>query len=146
MNFIPSDGRHPFKYYWDDNATGITADGKQYKGIVVAILDSSPWKVIDKLKDMDIDVDWVNRSRYFMRPSFKGIAYCSSEDSFDLKKGMRIAKLRALRKYYNNMANVLATINKDVKKNLYRIKDMYIENYDNYFRVYKELDQLEGGD
>lgn len=31
MNFIPADDRHPFKYYYDENATGITVNGKQYK-------------------------------------------------------------------------------------------------------------------
>ena len=45
MNHIPADDRHPFKYYYDENATGITVNGKQYKGIVIAILEKDRGEV-----------------------------------------------------------------------------------------------------
>lgn len=124
MNYIPADDRHPFKYYYDENATGITVNGKQYKGIVIAILEKDTWEVINKLEDMGVRVGWPGRPGLFMQPSFKGISYCSVDDEFDLKKGMRIAKLRALKKYYNNKWNILETIRKTIMKENDKVEDM----------------------
>ena len=124
MNYILADDRHPFKYYYDENATGITVNGKQYKGIVIAILEKDTWEVINKLEDMGVRVGWPGRPDLFMQPSFKGISYCSVDDEFDLKKGMRIAKLRALKKYYNNKWNILEAIRKTIMKENDKVEDM----------------------
>lgn len=146
MNFIPSDDCHPFRYYWDENATGVTANGKQYKGIVIAIMEVNPYEVINRLENIDVDVEWVGRSEYFMRYTFKGIAYCSSEDSFDLKKGMRIAKLRALEKYFNNKYKALDAIKTKNAKDYNKINDMLSDIVYNSVKIYCKLKKLEEGE
>lgn len=145
MNHIPADDRHPFKYYYDENATGITANGKQYKGIVIAILEKDTWEVINKLEDMGVRVGWPGRPDLFMQPSFKGISYCSVDDEFDLKKGMRIAKLRALKKYYNNKCNILEAIGKIIMKENDKVEDMKGNVVYEFIETRYKLEKMEEG-
>lgn len=142
MNFIPSDDRHPFKYYWDENATGITANGKQYKGIVIAILEKDTWEVINELEAKGIDIPGT-RKDYFMNSTFKGISYCSVDDEFDLKKGMKIAKLRALKKYYHNKRKAIDSIHNDFYKDAVKIMEYHSDSFSKWIDVCDELGELE---
>lgn len=146
MNFIPSDDRHPFKYYWDENATGTTANGKQYKGIVIAILEKNSWEVINKVESVGVNVGWQGRPDFFMQPFFKGVSCCSVEDSFDLKKGMRIAKLRALKKYYKNKKNVLIAIRDTIEKDFVKVANEIGHTTYDFIETCYRLEKSEGGE
>ena len=146
MNFIPSDDRHPFKYYWDENTTGTTANGKQYKGIVAAILEKDTWEVINKGERVGGKVDWSGRPEFFMQSSYKGVSYCSAEDGFDLRKGMRIAKLRALKKYYNNKWKILNKIGKTIMKDYDKVESIRGNAAYDFLETCYRLEKLEGGE
>ena len=121
MNYIPADDRHPFKYYYDENATGITINGKQYKGIVIAIMGSKfshgtcRYDAIGLIEEVCYG-RW--RKDYLIKDAYKGIAYCSVDDEFNLKEGMRVARGKLLNKYYKDEIAVLNKATRDVQKNL----------------------------
>lgn len=146
MNFIPANDRHPFKYYYDENATGITANGKQYKGIVIAILEKDSWEVINKVERAGVNVGWQGRPDFFLQTSYKGVSYCSAEDSFDFRKGMRIAKLRALKKYYNNKWKILTAMRETIKKDSVKVANLIGNAGYDFVETRYRLEKLERGE
>lgn len=61
----------------------------------------------------------------FMNDSYKGIAKCSPEDTFDVEIGKTIAMNRALRKYYSDLRNKYSCF----MDMLYEVIDIAQDNY-----------------
>lgn len=70
---------------------------------------------------------------------FVGKATCSKDDSFDLETGMRIARNRALRKYYWEKHLLMMEMT-----NIWKIKTLCLEKYDFHIRdkILKIYDSL----
>lgn len=122
MKVIPADANHRIKYLYDEEATGIR-NGHPYKGIVIAIMGddesfhtSHTQDVFGILDEYEVTTD-VYRD-LFIKDSYKGIAYCSVDDEFDLKEGMRIARGKLLNRYYKDEIIALNKVIKDIQKNL----------------------------
>lgn len=84
-----------------------TAEGKNYKGIVIALLEGCQHDLLNELYRCPAPPA-IGRFSFSLKNTYKGIAYCSKEDEFNLEEGMKIARERALRKYYNDRNNLLA--------------------------------------
>lgn len=120
MKVIPADANHRIKYLYDEEATGVR-NGHPYKDIVIAIMgeDSSYKSCCDdaiQLVERDSVLCW--DKKYFIKDSYKGIAYCSIDDEFDLKEGMRIARGKLLNKYYKDEIIVFNKLIKNIQKDL----------------------------
>lgn len=120
MKVIPADANHRIKYLYDEEATGVR-NGHPYKGIVIAIMggDSSYKSCCDdaiRLAERDSVLCW--DKEYLIKDSYKGIAYCSVDDEFNLKEGMRIARGKLLNRYYKDEIIVLNKVIKGIQKNL----------------------------
>ena len=79
-----------------------------------------------------------------MNDSYKGIAKCSPEDTFDVEIGKTIAMNRALRKYYSDLRNKYSCF----MDMLYEVIDIAQDNYEMvkrlsaiYSRAEKEIQQ-----
>ena len=123
MKVIPADKNHRIKYLYDEEATGVR-NGHEYKGIVIAIMGegesiytSHDRDVIDILTDYSITTG-VKYTDLNLKKSYKGIAYCSVDDEFGLKEGMRIARGKLLNRYYKDEIAVLNKVIKNTRKNL----------------------------
>lgn len=120
MKVIPADKNHRIKYLYDEEATGVR-NGHEYKGIVIAIMGglelskSCKRDVIYDIKDALFDC-W--DEKYFIKSVYKGIAYCSVDDKFNLKEGMKVARGKLLNKYYKDEITALNKVIRDVQKNL----------------------------
>lgn len=102
MKVIPADNRHRIAYMYDEEACGVR-EGKPYKGIVIALMDNCALDAFNDLFYKFFEIDSIDFSYVTdMKSSFKSIAYCSVEDNFDLKTGMKIARKRLLKKYHND--------------------------------------------
>lgn len=115
MKVIPADSRHRITYMYDKEACGVR-EGKSYKGIVIALMDDCTLDAFDDLFDNIKEILAINwkefklENSYKMKSSFKGVAYCSVEDNFDLKTGMRIARKRLLKKFHNDKRRVFTDV------------------------------------
>lgn len=90
-----------FIYHINPNAHGTLPNGKVWKGIVVCELTDVANDVIDKI-DKEFEkagfssVIFENYQKYRVNNTYKGIAYCSIEDTFDEEIGKTVARERAL--------------------------------------------------
>lgn len=142
MKVIPADKNHRIKYLYDEEATGVR-NGYEYKGIVIAILEKDSWEVINELETKGINITGVGHKDYFMNSTFKGISYCSVDDEFDLKKGMKIAKLRAFEKYYRNKRRVIARTFNALSKATFKIRLYHADAFTKWGEVRDELEEFE---
>lgn len=115
MKVIPAVYPSRISYMYDEEASGVRA-GKPYKGIVVALMDDCTFDALYNLFDSIEEFTTINLEKfkkensYEMKSYFKGIAYCSVEDNFELKTGMRIARKRLLKKYHNDKRRVFTEV------------------------------------
>lgn len=121
MKVIPADKNHRIKYLYDEEATGVR-NGYPYKGIVIAIMGEGKlsygtcrYDAIGLIEEVCYG-RW--KKHYLIKDDYKGIAYCSVDDEFDLKEGMRVARGKLLNKYYKDEIVALNKAIKDVQKNL----------------------------
>lgn len=146
MKCLPADKTHRIAYYYDEAAQGVYC-GYPYKGIVIAIMgkeDANWWEcTYDALDDMydrgigrvvdeyvsTLDSNYFSDTNYYMKDSYKGIAYCSVDDTFDLKEGMRVARNKMLNKYYKDKRRLATKKLKEAKK-LYDKVAGYITDLD----------------
>lgn len=122
MKVIPADKNHRIKYLYDEEATGVR-NGYPYKGIVIAIMGDKKTSVHPKRDVINILVDYeistdAKCSDLCIKDSYKGISYCSIDDKFDLKEGMKVARGKLLDKYYKDEIAALNKAIKDIQKNL----------------------------
>lgn len=106
----------------------ITYYVNEEKGVVIAKLKK--WDMVT-----DTNLYLVNHKLPMIEPSltydkyydgyFVGKAICSKDDSFDLETGMRIARNRALRKYYWEKHLLMMEM-----KDIWEIKTLRLEKYD----------------
>lgn len=121
MKVIPADKNHRIKYLYDEEATGVR-NGHEYKGIVIAIMGEGKLSYSTCRYDAIGLIEEVCYGRwekhYLIKDDYKGIAYCSVDDEFNLKEGMRVARGKLLNKYYKDEIVALNKAIKDVQKNL----------------------------
>lgn len=123
MKVIPADANHRIKYLYDEEATGVR-NGHPYKGIVIAIMGDGELFHASHARDVFGILDEYEASTnvfyrdLLMKDSYKGIAYCSVDDEFDLKEGMRIARGKLLNRYYKDEIIALNKVIKGIQKNL----------------------------
>lgn len=131
MNIIPADDNHRIAYMYDENAQGIR-NGKPYKGIVVAMMANCTFDAIAKLNSYDLNManifDSTNVNDY-INSTYRGVAYCSTDDKFDLKMGMYLARERMLEKYYKSQRRVFNDIKAELDKANKIIDDLIAKTY-----------------
>ena len=132
MNIIPADEKHRIAYMYDEDATG-TRNGKPWRGLVIAMMDGCGLDAIfDLAKKTSIEFDLYNENEIdtlLMNDTYKGVAYCSVDDAFDLKQGMHIARDRMLAKYYKGKRNVFKDIYKTVHSLDAKLSEMIANTY-----------------
>lgn len=106
----------------------ITYYVNEEKGVVIAKLKK--WDMVT-----DTNLYLLNHNLPMIEPRltydkyydgyFVGKATCSKDDNFDLETGMRIARNRALRKYYWEKHLLMMEM-----KNIWEIKTIRLEKYD----------------
>lgn len=96
---IHKEGSHFTYHIMDDNKT------------VYAYMDCSRMELfLDSGITLFEDDDYHD---YLLRPEYVGVARCDERDTFDLETGMKLARTRALKKYYTDRAKKL---NKYIKR------------------------------
>lgn len=146
MKCLPADKTHRIAYYYDEAAQGVYC-GYPYKGIVIAIMgqeDENWWDcTLDALDDMfdrgigrvvngcvsTLDSNYCSDASYYMNKIYKGVAYCSVDDTFDLKEGMRIARNKMLNKYYKDKRRLAVKKMREAGK-LYNKAAKYLADLD----------------
>lgn len=146
MKCLPTDKTHRIAYYYDETAQGMYC-GHPYKGIVIAIMgkEDEYWGgcSLDALFDMHsreigrvinrylsaLESSYFSDTNYYMNEVYKGVAYCSVDDTFDLKEGMRVARNKMLGKYYKDKRRLAMKKLKEAKK-LYDNVANYITDLD----------------
>ena len=146
MKCLPADKTHRIAYYYDEAAQGVYC-GHPYKGIVIAIMGKEDviWGdcACDTLYDMydrgigrvvngcvsTLDSNYFSDTNYYMNEVYKGVAYCSVDDTFNLKEGMKVARNKMLGKYYKDKRRLAAKKLKEAKK-LYDKVANYIADLD----------------
>lgn len=130
MNIIPADDKHRIMYMYDEDASGIR-NGKAWKGLVIAMMDECGLDAIFDLMDKTA-IDFIDKDEIMpllMNDTYKGIAYCSVDDTFDLKQGMHIARDRMLAKYYRGKRKVFKSIYKSVHSLDAKLSEMIANTY-----------------
>ena len=132
MNIIPADEKHRIAYMYDEDATGIR-NGKLWRGLVIAMMDECGLDAIFDLTDKaNIEFNFSNESEIMpllMNETYKGIAYCSVDDAFDLKQGMHIARDRMLAKYYKGKRKVFKNLYKNIHSIDMKLSEMIASTY-----------------
>lgn len=132
MNIIPADEKHRIAYMYDEDATG-TRNGKPWRGLVIAMMDECGLDAIfDLAKKTSIEFDFSDDSEIdalMMRETYKGIAYCSINDAFDLKQGMHVARDRMLEKYYKSKRGVFKNLYKNIHSIDMKLSEMIASTY-----------------
>ena len=132
MNIIPADEKHRIAYMYDEDATG-TRNGKPWRGLVIAMMDGCGLDAIfDLAKKTSIEFDLYNENEIdalFMNDTYKGVAYCSVDDAFDLKQGMHIARDRMLAKYYKGKRKVFKNLYKSIHSIDMKLSEMIASTY-----------------
>lgn len=110
----------------------ITYYVNEEKGIVIAklkkwdmVTDTNLYLLNHKLPMIDPALTY---DKYY-DGYFVGKATCSKDDSFDLETGMRIARNRALRKYYYEKYLLMMEM-----IDVWRIKVLCLEKYHNHIK------------
>lgn len=130
MNIIPADDKHRVAYMYDEDASGVR-NGKSWKGLVIAMMDECGLDAIFDLMDKTA-IDFFDKDEimpFLMNDTYKGVAYCSIDDTFDLKQGMHIARDRMLAKYYKGKRNVFKNIYKTVHSLDAKLSEMIASTY-----------------
>lgn len=130
MNIIPADDKHRIMYMYDEDASGVR-NGKAWKGLVIAIMDECGLDAIFDLMDKTT-IDFIDKDEimpFLMNGTYKGVAYCSIDDTFDLKQGMHIARDRMLAKYYKGKRNVFKNVYKSVHSLDAKLSEMIANTY-----------------
>ena len=132
MNIIPADEKHRIAYMYDEEASGIR-NGKPWRGLVIAVMDRCGLDAIfDLVKKTSIEFDFSNDNEidaFMMRDTYKGIAYCSVDDAFDLKQGMHVARDRMLEKYYKSKRGVFKKLYKNIHALDAELSEMIANTY-----------------
>lgn len=132
MKIIPADDKHRIAYMYDEDATG-TRNGKPWRGLVIAMMDECGLDAIfDLAKKTSIEFDLYNENEIdalLMNDTYKGVAYCSVDDAFDLKQGMHIARDRMLAKYYKGKRKVFKNLYKTVHSLDAKLSEMIANTY-----------------
>lgn len=130
MKIIPADEKHRIAYMYDEDASGVR-NGKSWKGLVIAMMDECGLDAIFDLMDKTA-IDFFDKDEimpFLMNDTYKGVAYCSIDDTFDLKQGMHIARDRMLAKYYKGKRNVFKNIYKTVHSLDAKLSEMIANTY-----------------
>ena len=130
MKIIPADDKHRIMYMYDEDASGVR-NGKAWKGLVIAMMDECGLDAIFDLMDKTT-IDFIDKDEimpFLMNDTYKGVAYCSVDDTFDLKQGMHIARDRMLAKYYKGKRNVFKNIYKSVHSLDAKLSEMIANTY-----------------
>ena len=132
MKIIPADEKHRIAYMYDEDASGCR-NGKLWHGLVIAVMDRCGLDAIfDLVKKTSIEFDFSNDNEidaFMMRDTYKGIAYCSVDDAFDLKQGMHIARDRMLAKYYKGKRKVFKNLYKNIHSIDMKLSEMIASTY-----------------
>lgn len=132
MNIIPADEKHRIMYMYDEEASGIR-NGKLWHGLVIAVMDGCGLDAIfDLAKKTSIEFDLYNEDEIdalLMNDTYKGVAYCSVDDAFDLKQGMHIARDRMLAKYYKGKRKVFKNLYKSIHSIDVKLSEMIASTY-----------------
>lgn len=130
MKIIPADEKHRIAYMYDEDATG-TRNGKPWRGLVIAMMDGCGLDAIFDLMDKTA-IDFIDKDEimpFLMKDTYKGVAYCSIDDTFDLKQGMHIARDRMLAKYYKGKRKVFKNLYKNIHSIDTRLSEMIASTY-----------------
>lgn len=132
MKIIPADDKHRIMYMYDEDASGVR-NGKAWKGLVIAMMDECGLDAIFDLTDKAaIEFDFSDKDEIMpllMNDTYKGVAYCSIDDTFDLKQGMHIARDRMLAKYYKGKRKVFKSVYKSVHSLDAKLSEMIANTY-----------------
>ena len=132
MNIIPADEKHRIMYMYDEEASGIR-NGKPWRGLVIAMMDGCGLDAIFNLAEKtSIEFDLYNENEIdtlLMKNTYKGVAYCSVDDAFDLKQGMHIARDRMLAKYYKGKRKVFKNLYKSIHSIDVKLSEMIASTY-----------------
>ena len=132
MNIIPTDEKHRIMYMYDEEASGIR-NGKPWRGLVIAMMDGCGLDAIFNLAEKtSIEFDLYNENEIdtlLMNDTYKGVAYCSVDDAFDLKQGMHIARDRMLAKYYKGKRKVFKNLYKSIHSIDVKLSEMIASTY-----------------
>lgn len=132
MNIIPADEKHRIMYMYDEEASGIR-NGKPWRGLVIAMMDGCGLDAIFNLAEKtSIEFDLYNENEIdtlLMNDTYKGVAYCSVDDAFDLKQGMHIARDRMLAKYYKGKRKVFKNLYKSIHSIDVKLSEMIASTY-----------------
>ena len=132
MKIIPADDKHRIAYMYDEDATG-TRNGKPWRGLVIAMMDGCGLDAIFNLAEKtSIEFDLYNENEIdtlLMKNTYKGVAYCSVDDAFDLKQGMHIARDRMLAKYYKGKRKVFKNLYKSIHSIDVKLSEMIASTY-----------------
>lgn len=130
MKIIPADEKHRIMYMYDEDASGCR-NGKLWHGLVIAIMDECGLDAIFDLMDKTA-IDFIDKDEimpFLMNDTYKGVAYCSVDDTFDLKQGMHIARDRMLAKYYKGKRKAFKSIYKTVHSLDAKLSKMIANTY-----------------
>lgn len=130
MKIIPADEKHRIAYMYDEDATG-TRNGKPWRGLVIAMMDGCGLDAIFDLMDKTA-IDFIDKDEimpFLMKDTYKGVAYCSIDDAFDLKHGMHIARDRMLAKYYKGKRKVFKNLYKNIHSIDTKLSEMIASTY-----------------
>lgn len=132
MNIIPADEKHRIMYMYDEEASGIR-NGKPWRGLVIAMMNGCGLDAIFNLAEKtSIEFDLYNENEIdalLMNDTYKGVAYCSIDDAFDLKQGMHIARDRMLAKYYKGKRKVFKNLYKSIHSIDMKLSEMIANTY-----------------
>lgn len=132
MNIIPADEKHRIMYMYDEEASGIR-NGKPWRGLVIAMMNGCGLDAIFNLAEKtSIEFDLYNENEIdalLMNDTYKGVAYCSIDDAFDLKQGMHIARDRMLAKYYKGKRKVFKNLYKSIHSIDMKLSEMIASTY-----------------
>ena len=130
MKIIPADEKHRIMYMYDEDASGCR-NGKLWHGLVIAIMDECGLDAIFDLMDKTA-IDFIDKDEimpFLMKDTYKGMAYCSVDDAFDLKQGMHIARDRMLAKYYKGKRKVFKNLYKSIRSIDMKLSEMIASTY-----------------
>ena len=130
MKIIPADDKHRIAYMYDEDASGCR-NGKLWHGLVIAIMDECGLDAIFDLMDKTA-IDFIDKDEimpFLMKDTYKGVAYCSIDDTFDLKQGMHIARDRMLAKYYKGKRKVFKNLYKNIHSIDMKLSEMIAGTY-----------------
>lgn len=120
----------------------ITYYVNEEKGVVVAklkkwdmVTDTNLYLLNHKLPMIEPELTY---DKYY-DGHFVGKATCSKDDNFDLEKGMRIARNRALNKYYNEKYILMMKMTDIWKKRIFCLEKYRFHMMEKYAKIGNSL-------